>query len=319
MHAMIRCSAPLSRPGPTFVVAALMTVALLVAPVSMVRASEAVIADGSSTVYPITREAARRFQRSQREARIDVAFSGTTAGFRRFCAGELDIANASRPINAREQAQCEAAGVTYRQIPVAMDAITIVVHPRNRWVDDITVAELRRLWEPEAQDKIKTWKQLREQWPDTPIVLFGRGQDSGTYDYFTTEIVGTTRSSRRDYTASEDEELLAAGIARQRNALGFFGIGAYHRHWDELKLVAVDNGGGQGPIYPSLETVKRGEYEPLSRPLFVYVNEESLRRKTHVRPFLRAYLTDIRQWLHFTGYMPLSDDKYRDALRRVER
>ncbi|WP_202840685.1 PstS family phosphate ABC transporter substrate-binding protein [Luteimonas saliphila] len=319
MRVQVRRSTPSFRPVPAILAAVLMTTGLLTTPVSTVRANETVIADGSSTVYPITREAARRFQRNQRDARIEVAFSGTTAGFRRFCAGELDIANASRPINAQEQAQCKAAGVTYRQIPVAMDAIAIVVHPGNRWVNDITVAELRRLWAPEAQGRVTTWKQVREQWPDTPVVLFGRGQDSGTYDYFTAAIVGTTRSSRSDYTASEDEELLAAGIARQRNALGFFGIGGYHRHWDELKLVAVDNGSGGGPIHPSLETVKRGEYAPLSRPVFVYVNEQSLTRKTHLQPFLRAYLTGIRQWLHFTGYMPLADEDYQEALRVIER
>ena len=297
----------------------LIALVVLAGHVPPTHANEPIVVDGSSTVYPLTREAARRFQRSQRGARIDVAFSGTTAGFRRFCTGALDVANASRPINAQEQAQCKAAGVAFRQIPVAMDAMAIVVHPSNRWVNDITVSELRQLWAPEAQGQIKRWKQVRPQWPDSPIVLFGRGQDSGTYDYFTTEIVGTTRSSRLDYTASEDEELLATGIARQPNALGFFGIGAYHRHWDELKLVAVDDGSGQGPVFPTVETVQLGQYRPLTRPLFLYVNERSLSSKANLRPFLMAYLSGIRQWIHFTGYMPLTASDYQDALRTIER
>ncbi len=297
----------------------LMSVAALALHAPSIHANEPIVADGSSTVYPLTREAARRFQRSQRDANIEVSFSGTTAGFRRFCEGGSDIANASRPMNAQEQTACEAKAIRYRQVPVAIDAIAVVVHPRNTWVNDITVSELRSLWAPEAEGRVKTWRQVRAQWPDQPIVLFGRGQDSGTYDEFTTRVVGTARSSRLDYTASEDEELLAASIARQPNALGFFGIGAYHRHWDDLKLVAIDDGSGQGPVFPTLETVSQGQYRPLTRRVYVYVNEQSLASKAHLKPFLSAYVSGIRQWIHFTGYMPLAESDYRDGLKEVQR
>lgn len=307
---------PLPRRLPSWLAAGVLALCGVFAQTPSARAADAIVADGSSTVYPLTREAARRYQRAQRDADIEVRFSGSTAGFRRFCAGELDIGNASRPMNAEEEALCEAEGVRYRQIPVAMDSIAIVVHPDNTWVREISVAELRTLWEPVAEGRIETWQDVRPQWPARPVKLFGRGQDSGTYDYFTTEIVGVTRSSRRDYTASEDEEALAAAIAKEPDALGFFGIGAYHRHWDELKLVAVDN--GDGPVYPALETVKQGLYRPLTRPLFLYVNEQSLDAKPGLRAFLEFYVGGITDWLHFTGFLPLSQGDYQDALKRVQ-
>ncbi len=279
--------------------------------------AQTVLADGSSTVYPLTHEAARRFERANANAHIDVKFSGTTGGFRHFCAGETDISNASRSINAEEKAQCESNGVRYLELPLAMDSMAIVVHPHNTWTNDITVAELKKLWSPEAEGKVNTWKDVRADWPDRPIALFGRGQDSGTYDYFTTVIVGETRSSRKDYFGSEDEELLASKIANEPNALGFFGIGGYHRHWDELKLVAVDD--GQGPVFPTLETVKNGSYTPLTRPLYLYVNEDSLASKTTLRPFLDAYLSGITSWIHFTGYMPLAGSSYAESLERLRK
>ena len=235
-------------------------------------ASEGLLIDGSSTVYPLTREAIKRFQRARPGHPINVEFSGTTAGFRRFCAGETDINDAK----------------------------------------DITVDELKALWAPEAEGRVTRWNQIRPEWPDRPVKLFGRGQDSGTYDVFTREIVGATHRSRQDYTASEDEEQLAAGIAAEPDALGFFGIGAYHRHWDELKLLAVDN--GNGPVYPTLATVSEGRYQPLTRPLFVYLNEESLQRKPITRAFVEHYLQGLPGWIHFTGYMPLSAEQYERSL-----
>lgn len=271
-----------------------------------------IVASGSSTVYPITREAARRFERTRGDAHVHVRFTGSTAGFREFCNGELDIANASRAINPSERAECERQGVEYLRMPLAMDAITVVVNPENHWANDISVEELQRLWSPEAEGNIKLWRDIRPEWPDEPIVLFGRGQDSGTYDYFTTVIVGTTRSSRGDYNASEDEEWLAAGIAGEHNALGFFGIGAYHRHWEDLKLLPVD--AGNGPIYPSLTTVADGSYAPLSRPLYLYVNKASLESKADLQPFLEHYFSGLRNWLHFTGFMPADSDGYARVL-----
>lgn len=278
--------------------------------------AETILVDGSSTVYPLTREAARRFQRSARgAAAFDVRFSGTTAGFRRFCAGEIDIANASRPITQEEQAECERNGIGHLRLPIATDAVSIVVHPDNSWAHDISIEELERLWAPEAEGLVSRWRDLRGNWPDQPIVLFGRGQDSGTYDYFTQSVTGAARRSRHDYTASEDEERLAEGIAGEPNALGFFGIGAYHRHWDNLKLLAVDS--GKGPIFPTLETVKAGRYVPLSRPLYLYVNQDALARKPQLRPFLRSYLGEVPSWIHFTGFMPLEAGAYVESLKQL--
>lgn len=272
--------------------------------------AQQIVADGSSTVYPITAEAARRTR-----TRIDNSFSGTTAGFRRFCAGETDISNASRPINAEELAACANAGVDFVELPIAFDAIAVVVNPANDWAHSITVEELRRLWEPAAEGTITTWRELRPEWPDRPITLYGRGQDSGTFDYFTTVIVGETRSSRGDYTASENEEELVAGIAGDPNALGFFGVGAYFRHWEELKDLAVDSGGG--PVHPALREVLAGRYQPLGRPLFLYVSAASLQAKPELSTFLRAYLSGVNNWVHFTGYMPLSALAYDKALDRL--
>ncbi len=278
--------------------------------------SDGLLVDGSSTVYPLTREAIKRFQRARPGHPIDVEFSGTTAGFRRFCAGQTDINDASREMNAEEQAECAKNDVRYRKIPLAMDSIAVVAHLSNHWAKDITVDELKTVWAPAAEGQVMRWNQIRPEWPDRPVKLFGRGQDSGTYDVFTREIVGATHRSRQDYTASENEEELAAGIASEPDALGFFGIGAYHRHWDELKLLAVDN--GKGPVYPTLATVSEGKYQPLTRPLFLYLNEESLQRKPITRAFVEHYLQGLPSWIHFTGYMPLGAEQYRRSLDALQ-
>ncbi|MDZ5696769.1 PstS family phosphate ABC transporter substrate-binding protein [Chelativorans sp. M5D2P16] len=273
-------------------------------------AAQQITADGSSTVYPITVEAARRAG-----VEIDVSFSGTTAGFRRFCAGETDISDASRPINKEEMEACAEAGVEYVELPIAFDALAVVVNATNDWAKSITVEELRKLWEPAAEGTVTTWQQVREEWPDRPIKLFGRGQDSGTYDYFTTVIVGETRASRSDYTASEDEERLVAGIAVNPDALGFFGVGAYFRNWEEMNDLGIDS--GNGPVHPAMREVLAGRYQPLARPLFLYVNAASLDSKPDLQEFLRSYLGSIQSWVHFTGYMPLSAQAYDKALERL--
>lgn len=299
------------KPGPLLLIS--LTLGLASTLSSLAHADEQtnnrLLIDGSSTVYPLSQEAVRRFQRARKGHPIDVAFSGTTAGFRRFCTGETDINDASREINAEEQAQCAENGVSYRQIPLAMDAIAVVVHPENDWARDITVDELKTLWSPAAEGKVTRWNEIRPEWPDRPVKLFGRGQDSGTYDVFTEEIVGTTHRSRQDYTASENEEELATGIAAEPDALGFFGIGAYHRHWDALKLLAID--GGKGPIYPTLATVSEGEYQPLTRPLFLYLSERSLNDKPLTRVFVQHFLDGLPSWIHFTGFMPLGSEQYK--------
>lgn len=280
------------------------------------KADEVLKASGSSTVYPLTTEAARRFERKNNGLDINVEFTGTTAGFKKFCAGEVDINNASRAINATEKAICNSNQIKYIEVPVAMDAISIVVNPANDWVNEISLSELKRLWSPESENEIVSWQDIRAEWPDEPIVLFGRGQDSGTYDYFTSQIVGSTRSSRMDYTASEDEEFLAAEIAAEPNALGFFGIGAYHRHWDSLKVLAITN--KNNSVYPSLDTVKNGEYAPLSRPLYVYVNKNSIANTPELSKFIFSYLEGIRSWVHFTGFLPLDDNVYADSLNKIK-
>lgn len=280
--------------------------------------SETIIADGSSTVFPLTKEAARRYTQKHDAADIRVSFSGTTAGFKMFCSGKSDINNASRAINAEEIAACKSKQITYLELPIAMDAIALVVNPKNSWAKDISVAELKTLWRPAAESNIKTWKDLRPNWPDQNIALFGRGKNSGTYDYFTQEIVGATRSSRSDYTASEDEEFLAKGIANDVNAIGFFGIGAYHRHWDELKLLALKTSNGS-VVYPSLDTVKNSSYTPLTRPLYVYVNTKALTEKKDLRQFLKDYVERLANWIHFTGYMPLENSQYQQNLKLLSK
>lgn len=273
--------------------------------------AQQIVADGSSTVYPITAEASRRTR-----TQVDNSFSGTAGGFRRFCAGETDISNASRPINDEELAACADTGIDFIELPIAFDAVAVVVNGANDWASSITVDELRRLWEPAAERTVTTWRQLRPEWPDRSITLYGRGQDSGTYDYFTTVIVGETRASRSDYVASEDEEALATSIANDPNALGFFGVGAYFRHWEELKDLAIDS--GSGPVHPALPEVLVGRYQPLSRPLFLYISAASLESKPQLSSFLKAYLSSMRNWVHFTGYMPLSAQAYDRALQRLE-
>ena len=213
------------KPGPLLLISLTLSLHAVLTPSSYAAEpmTDGLLVDGSSTVYSLTREAARRFQRARPGHAIEVKFSGTTAGFRRFCAGETDINDASREMNTEEQAHCAENGIRYRQVPLAMDSIAVVVHPSNRWASDITVDELKRLWAPAAEGQVMRWNKIRPEWPDRPVKLFGRGQDSGTYDVFTQEIVGTTHRSRQDYTASEDEQQLAAGIAAEPDALGFFG------------------------------------------------------------------------------------------------
>jgi phosphate transport system substrate-binding protein len=272
--------------------------------------------DGSSTVYPISTEAARRYGRRDDITKIEVKFSGTTAGFRRFCAGETDISDASRPINREELAKCESNKVKFIELPIAFDAIAIVVNGENKWANDISVAELKTLWEPAADGKVTTWKQVRAGWPDRPIKLFGRGQDSGTYDYFTSVIVGKTRASRKDYTASENEQVLVDGVMNEPGGLAFFGVGGYFRNWEELKNLGIKT--EEGVIYPSLEAVRAGKYQPLARPLFLYVNAERAKAKSGVNSlnvFVTDYISNLRRWVHFTGYMPLTPDTYARVLK----
>ncbi|NJN88298.1 MAG: PstS family phosphate ABC transporter substrate-binding protein [Leptolyngbyaceae cyanobacterium SL_7_1] len=271
--------------------------------------AESIKIDGSSTVYPLTDEVVKEYQfEEEDEPEFSVEFSGTTGGFRKFCAGETDISNASRPITTEEMEACKAAGIQYVELPVAFDALTVVVHPDNTWAADITVEELKQLWEPAAEGTITSWNQLRPEWPDQPINLYGAGGDSGTFDYFTEAIVGESGASRTDYTASEDDTVLVQGVADDPNGLGYFGYAYYEEAQAKLKPLAIDN--GDGPILPSDEAVANNQYLPLARPLFIYVNAQSLQEKPALREFVEYYLVNARNLVNVVGYVPLAEGTY---------
>jgi phosphate transport system substrate-binding protein len=276
----------------------------------------AVIAvDGSSTVFPISEAVAEEFKK-QGTARVTVGMSGTSGGFKKFCKGEIAVTGASRPIKSEEVELCKAGSVDYVELPVAYDGVAIVVHPSADWVDSMTVAELERLWAPEAQGKIGKWSDVRAGWPDEEIHLFGAGVDSGTYDYFTQAVVGTEHASRGDYTSSEDDNVLVQGISSDKHALGFFGFAYYAENASKLKLVAIDDGradNGVGPIVPSVETVRNGTYQPLSRPIFVYVSSKDAARP-EVAAFMDFYLDKGPGLVLEVGYIPLPDAAY-EAVR----
>ncbi|CEJ45326.1 PstS family phosphate ABC transporter substrate-binding protein [Umezakia ovalisporum] len=266
--------------------------------------------DGSSTVYPITVAIAQAFQQTkqQNKAQITVNFSGTSTGFEKFCAGEIDISNASRPILKEEMAACDQNGIRYFELPIAFDALTVVINPQNNWAKDITVAELKKIWAPAAQGRITRWNQVRASWPDRPLTLYGAGDKSGTFDYFTEATVGTSRASRRDYTASEDDDVLVAGINKDPNALGYFGYAYYEQNKDKLKALPVDS--GKGMVLPSRETVEKSQYQPLSRPLFIYANFQSAQNKPGLKDFLEFYFKNASQTAISVGYVPLPDEAY---------
>jgi len=277
--------------------------------------------DGSSTVFPITEAMAEEFRREQPDVKVTVGVSGTGGGFKKFGRGEIDICDASRPIKDSELQMARQNRVEFVELPVAYDGIAILVNPKNRWCQSITVDELRRLWEPSAQNKVTRWNQVRPNWPDREIHLFGPGVDSGTYDYFTGAIVGKEGASRGDFTSSEDDNVLVQGIAADELALGFFGYAYYEENKDRLKIVPVDDGkpgNGDGPIVPSVDTVKNATYQPLSRPIFIYVRSQALDRPELSR-FVDFYLKNAPELVGQVGYIPLPDDAYQLAQGRVER
>ena len=272
--------------------------------------SSQVIVDGSSTVFPITNAIAREFEKQKADKQqVRVGISGTTGGFDKFCAGETDISDASRPILKAEMEACNKSQVRYIELPVAYDALTIAVHPQNTWAKDITVAELKKIWSPAAQGKITRWKQVRSSWPDRPLNLYGAGQKSGTFDYFTEAIVGKVRASRSDYTASEDDEILVEGVSKDPNALGYFGLSYYEENQNKIKALSIDNGKG-APVMPSRETVEKARYQPLSRPLFIYVNARSAQIKPAVKNFVDFYIKKAPEVVGSVGYVPLPAEGY---------
>jgi phosphate transport system substrate-binding protein len=283
--------------------------------------SEFIKVDGSSTVFPITEAVAEEFQKSNPNVRITVGISGTGGGFQKFGTGETDISDASRPIKPSEVELCKQNGIEYIELPVAYDGLAVVIHPQNTWAKSITVAELKKLWRPEAQGKVNKWSDIRSDWPNEEIHLFGPGVDSGTYDYFTAATVGTEHSSRGDFTSSEDDNVLVQGISTDKCALGFFGLAYYEENRDKLRLLPVDDeddSNGKGPVAPSLETVANGTYQPLSRPIFIYVSTKSLNRP-EVAEFVKFYLANAAKLVKEVGYIPLSPQAYSLAQTRVDK
>jgi len=269
--------------------------------------------DGSSTVFPITEAVAEEFGKIYPDVRVNVGISGTGGGFKRFTVGETDISNASRPIKDEEAAAAVENKVEYIEMPIAVDGLSVMVNPENTWCESMTVEELKLLWEPEST--IKRWNQIRPEWPDEPINLYGPGTDSGTFDYFTAEIVGEEGASRADFTASEDDNILVQGIAGDPNALGYFGFAYYVENTDKLKLVAID--GGSGPVLPSVETINDGTYAPLSRPLFIYVSVAALERP-EVMEFVKFYMTEGPKLVEEVGYVLLPENAYTDNLAKLQ-
>jgi len=279
---------------------------------------QTITVDGSSTVYPITVAIAEQYSANKsQDVAVDVSFSGTGDGFRKFCAGETVINNASRPISSAEMQACGDAKIRYFELPIAFDAITIAVNPQNTWADDITVDELRTAWAEAGQREVTSWRDIRSSWPDRELVLYGPGTASGTYDYFSEVILGKGTNSRSDYVASEDDELLAQGIETNPNALGYFGFAYFEEHQDALKALAVDGGGG--PVTPSQATVEDGRYHPLSRPLFIYVNAEAAQDNPALQAFVRFYLENASTSAEAVGYVPLPQDGYEVALTQFYR
>ena len=270
--------------------------------------------DGSSTVYPITEAIAEEYRTGQPGVRVTIGVSGTGGGFKKFIRKETDISDASRPIKEKEIKACKENGIGYIELEVAYDGLAVLINPANDWVDYFTVEELKKLWEPAAQETITKWSQIREGWPDEDIHLFGPGTASGTYDYFTEAIVGESGSSRGDFTASEDDNVLVQGIAGDKFGLGFFGLAYYQENKDKLKLVAVDN--GNGAVKPELATVKNGSYAPLSRPLFIYVGKEALKRP-EVASFTKFYMETVGSLVSEVGYIPLTDEEYAKQVKKL--
>jgi phosphate transport system substrate-binding protein len=269
--------------------------------------------DGSSTVYPITEAIAEEFRINQPDIRVTVGVSGTGGGFKKFGRGEIDVNNASRPIKDQEAKTCQENNVGFTDLKIAYDGLAVIVNKENNWLQNITIEELKKIWEPAAQGKITRWNQIRAEWPADEFRLYGPGVASGTYDYFTEVVVGESGSSRGDYTASEDDNVLVQGIMGDKNAIGFFGYAYFVENSESLKLIGVDN--GKGPVLPDPETISNGTYSPLSRPVFLYVSNASAKRP-EVAAFIDFYLENAPTIVPDVGYVPLPQADYQQALQK---
>ncbi|MBD2463815.1 PstS family phosphate ABC transporter substrate-binding protein [Oscillatoria sp. FACHB-1407] len=277
-----------------------------------------ILVDGSSTVFPIGEAMAEEFMAANPNVRVTVGTSGTGGGFEKFCNGETVVSNASRQIKDEEIALCQEKGVEFIELPVAYDALTVVVNPQNDWATCLTTDELKTVWEPGAQGTVTNWNQVRADFPDAPLDLFGPGTDSGTFDYFTDEINGEEGASRGDFTASEDDNVLVQGVEGDVNALGYFGYAYYAENQDRLKAVEIDS--GSGCVAPSPETVVDGTYTPLSRPLFIYVSKQAADERPEVKAFIDFMLDPANKgFVEETGYVPMADDIYTQVKERFEK
>lgn len=284
--------------------------------------SGSVAIDGSSTVFPITEAMAEEFQGKFRDVRVTVGVSGSGGGFKKFCNGETDISNASRPIKEVEQEACAEAGIEYIEIPVAFDAISVIKNPDNDWAECLTTEELQTMWEPEAQGEIDNWQQVRSSFPDRRLSLYGPGVDSGTFDYFTEAIMGEGGASRGDYTASEDDNVIVQGVISDEGGIGYLGLAYYEENQDKLAAVTIDDqnpDNGEGCIAPSAATVEEGTYQPLARPIFIYVSKSAAEEKPQVQEFIEFYMDSAnRNLVTEVGYVALSDSIYEKALNRFQ-
>ena len=269
--------------------------------------------DGSSTVYPITSAIGEEFSKNNTDVKVSVAYAGTGGGFKKFYANQIDICDASRPIKQEEIDKCKENGIEYTEFMVAYDGLSVVVNKQNTWCTSLTVDQLKAMWQPDS--KIKTWKDIDPSWPDEQIKFYAPGTDSGTFEYFTEEIVKKKGAIRTDITPSEDDNVLVTGVENDKNAIAFFGFAYYEENKDRLNVVKVDS--GEGPVEPAFETIKSNKYKPLSRPLFIYVNNKKM-EEPHIKEFLKFYLTNAKKIVPEVGYVPLEDKDYQDQMSKIK-
>jgi phosphate transport system substrate-binding protein len=299
----------------------LTTLATVLAGVFMATGAQAglVKVDGSSTVYPITEAVAEEFQKASRgKTKVTVGISGTGGGFKKFCRGETDISDASRPILKKEMDDCKKAGISYIELPVAFDALTVVVNKDNTWANEMTVAELKKIYEPAAQGKINNWNQVRAGFPDMSLKVGAPGADSGTFDYFTEAVMGKSKSSRGDLLASEDDNVLVQFVQRDKSAIAYFGLAYYEENKDRLKAVAIKADEKSPAVLPSLQTTNNGTYQPLSRPIFIYVNAKSA-QNPEVKAFVEFYLKHGGKLSKEVGYVDLPARAYTLAMENFKK
>ena len=286
--------------------AALLSAGILSMPATA--AVDIVKVDGSSTVYPITEAVAEEFQIATR-IKVTVGVSGTGGGFKKFCRGETVVSNASRPIKLNEIKKCKEAGIKFIELPIAYDALSVVINKKNDWAKDMTTQELKKMWEPAAQGKITKWSQIREGWPETPLRLYGPGADSGTFDYFTEAVIEESKAIRGDFTASEDDNVLVKGVSGDQGGIAYFGLAYYEENKNLIDSVAIKNSAGKF-IKPGLETVMNGSYNPLSRPLFIYLNATKAAFDPNVKKFIEFYLKHAGELSKEVGYIPFNNEEY---------